>query len=261
MSTSSPFGEPVGPLVTSPPAIHPSIDTTLEGKYVTLPPLLESHGAELYNNAHGPQNAHLYKYLPSEPLTDFESFATYMKYLRGRTFLFPFAIVSKPSPTDAPSDPAGGHAGVVTGVICLLNIVPLHRSVEIGHVLFGPLLQRTTAATEACYLLMKHCFEDLHYLRVEWKANNLNEPSKRAAMRLGFVFEGVFRKHMVVKGRSRDSAWFSVTDEEWVGGVKQALEHWLRDDNFDEERRQKIRLEDIREGIVGNKVEHHPKVV
>lgn len=253
MSTSSQSVEPVGPLVTSPLAILPSIDTTLEGKYVTLPPLMESHTTELYNNAHGPENAHLYKYLPSEPITDYESFITYMKYLCGRTFLFPFAIVSKPSPADAPSDLGGGHAGVVTGVICLLHMVPQNRSVEIGHVLFGPLLQRTTAATEACYLLMKHCFEDLHYLRVEWKANNLNEPSKRAATRLGFVFEGVFRKHMVVKGRSRDTAWFSVTDEEWVGGVKQALEEWLQSDNFDEERRQKIKLEDIRKRIVDDK--------
>jgi RimJ/RimL family protein N-acetyltransferase len=132
-----------------------------------------------------------------------------------------------------------------------LNIVPSHRSIEIGNVLFGPLLQRSTAATEACYILMKHCFEDLNYLRVEWKANNFNEPSKRAALRLGFVFEGIFRKHMVVRGRGRDTAWFSVIDEEWAGGVKAALEDWLSDDNFDEQHRQRTGLEQIRKGIVG----------
>lgn len=138
------------------------------------------------------------------------------------------------------------------GIITYLNIVPEYRSIEIGHVLFSPLLQRTTAATESIYLLMKHAFEDLHYLRVEWKANDLNEPSKRAALRLGFVFEGVFRKHMVVKGRRRDSAWYSVTDDEWFlkgkGSVKDALVKWLDASNFDGEGRQRRKLESFREG-------------
>jgi RimJ/RimL family protein N-acetyltransferase len=131
-----------------------------------------------------------------------------------------------------------------------MNIVPSHRTIEIGHVLFSPVLQRTTAATESIYLLMKHCFEDLNYRRVEWKANDLNEPSKRAALRLGFVFEGVFRKHMVVKGRNRDTAWFSVTDDEWEGGVKGGLEKWLENANFDESGLQLRKLEEVRASLV-----------
>lgn len=98
---------------------------------------------------------------------------------------------------------------------------------------------------------MKHCFEDLGYRRVEWKANDLNEPSKRAALRLGFVFEGVFRKHMVVKGRNRDTAWFSVTDDEWEGSVKGGLEEWLEKSNFDGEGKQRRKLEVVRARLVG----------
>jgi RimJ/RimL family protein N-acetyltransferase len=134
------------------------------------------------------------------------------------------------------------------GIVCLMNIVPSNRCFEIGHVVFSPLLQRTTAATEAIYLLMKHCFEDLNYRRVEWKANNLNEPSKRAAVRLGFVPEGIFRKHMIVKGRNRDTAWFSVVDDEWAV-VKGGLEGWLEKGNFDGEGKQVRKLEEIRKQV------------
>lgn len=96
---------------------------------------------------------------------------------------------------------------------------------------------------------MKYAFDDLHYLRVEWKCNNFNEPSRRAALRLGFVFEGVFRKHMIVKGRERDSAWFSVTDEEWEGEVKGSLVEWLGDGNF-EGGKQLRKLEEVRKALV-----------
>ena len=168
---------------------------------------------------------------------------------------FPFVIFKESSLDLAQAAPPkdGEAPGSPIGIITLMNINPTHRTIEIGAVLFSPLLQRTTAATEAIYVLMKHCFDDLGYRRVEWKANNLNEPSKRAAVRLGFVPEGVFRNHMIVKGRSRDSAWFSVTDEEWVGGVKEALESWLQKGNFDEEGGQRRKLEDIRAALVGNR--------
>jgi RimJ/RimL family protein N-acetyltransferase len=257
MPTLDPSWEPEGPLVAPAPSILPSIDSVIDGQHVSLIPLLESHAAELYNNVAGLQNAHLYKYLFGGPFSDVESFVSYIKLLcREPTGFLPYAIRSKSpvassSTAPPPHSPGEKRSGNLTGIICLLNIVPSHRSIEIGHVLFGPLLQRSTAATEACYILMKHCFEDLNYLRVEWKANNFNEPSKRAALRLGFVFEGIFRKHMVVRGRGRDTAWYGVTDEEWAGVVKAALEDWLRDDNFDGQRRQRTRLEEVRKGIVG----------
>ena len=253
MPTSDPSYEPEGPPVTPIPAEPPSTDTILDGKHVTVKPLLESHVEKLYSAVGGAQNANLYKYMSTGPFYDVEAFAQHADFLCQRTVLFPYTIFSKLSAaTSGGAQPNSSeeHTGTATGLICLLNIVPIHRSIEIGYLLFGPHLQRTTAATETCYLLMKHCFEDLHYLRVEWKTNCFNEASKRAALRLGFVFEGVFRKHMVVKGRSRDSAWFSVTDEEWAGGVKKALEDWLRNDNFDEKGIQKIKLEDIRRRLV-----------
>jgi RimJ/RimL family protein N-acetyltransferase len=134
------------------------------------------------------------------------------------------------------------------GMMCYLAIVPSHRRLEIGSVILSAALQQTRQATEAFYLLIKHAFEDLGYLRVEWKANNLNQPSLRAAARLGFTFEGVFRKHMVIKGRERDTAWFSITDEEWPA-VKRGLVEWLRDENFDDAGGQKRGLKECREAM------------
>jgi RimJ/RimL family protein N-acetyltransferase len=105
--------------------------------------------------------------------------------------------------------------------------------VEVGNILFAPALQRTRAATEAMYLMARHVFEDLGYRRYEWKCNAENEPSRRAALRFGFTYEGIFRQHMVVKGRSRDTAWFAMLDYEWPAR-KRAFEAWLDAANFDE---------------------------
>ena len=113
-----------------------------------------------------------------------------------------------------------------------MRIKPAHGVVEVGNMLFSPALQRTRAATEAMYLMARHVFEDLGYRRYEWKCNALNEPSRRAALRLGFTFEGIFRQHMVVKDRNRDTAWFSMLDHEWPAR-KRAFEAWLDPDNFD----------------------------
>ena len=254
--------EPEGPIVSATQALAPDSkadNVVLSCKLpdhkgsVILIPLSVEHAQDLYTNLAGLQNAHLYKYMPSGPYTDLESFTEHMKFLCESPIFFPFTIFSNDAAhqtnqkqlENPPFKPA-----TPVGIICLMNIVPAHRTIEIGHVLFGPTLQRTTAATESTYLLMKYCFEELHYLRVEWKANNLNEPSKRAALRLGFVFEGIFRKHYVIKGKGRDSAWFSVTDDEWFkegeGGVKEALEKWLSKENFDTEGKQRRKLEDIR---------------
>lgn len=150
------------------------------------------------------------------------------------------------------SGPASSPASEPVGMMCYLAIVPSHRRLEIGSVILSSVLQQTRQATEAFYLLIKHAFEDLGYLRVEWKANNLNKPSLKAAERLGFTFEGVFRKHMIIKGRERDTAWFSITDGEWVGeeeedGVKRGLETWLGDGNFDESGKQKRTLKECRQ--------------
>ena len=122
--------------------------------------------------------------------------------------------------------------GVPQGVASYLRIEPEQGTIEIGHIWFGTPLQRTTAATEAIFLLARHAFDDLGYRRLEWSCNALNARSRRAAERFGFTFEGVFRNAMVAKGRNRDTAWHSITVEDWPG-IRAAFEHWLDPENFD----------------------------
>ncbi len=132
-------------------------------------------------------------------------------------------------------------SGKAVGRAAYMNIVPNHRTMEVGHLMFSPQLQRTRLATEAMYLMMRYAFDELRYRRYEWKCNALNGASRRAALRLGFTFEGIFRQHMIVKGRNRDTAWFSIVDGEWPA-IKSALEEWLQPGNFDERGIQRMSL-------------------
>jgi RimJ/RimL family protein N-acetyltransferase len=134
--------------------------------------------------------------------------------------------------------------GCAEGYASYMRMEPAHGVIEVGNILLSPSLQRTTAATEAMYLMARHVFEDLGYRRYEWKCNALNEPSRRAALRLGFTFEGIFRQHMVIKDRSRDTAWFSMLDHEWPAR-KHAFESWLNPANFDADGKQKQSLTEI----------------
>ena len=122
-----------------------------------------------------------------------------------------------------------------------MEIRPAMRVIEVGNIVYGPALQRTPLATEAQYLLARHVFEELGYRRYEWKCNALNAPSRRAALRLGFTFEGIFCQHMIVKGRNRDTAWFAMLDQEWPAR-KQAFEAWLSPENFTSDGRQRTSL-------------------
>jgi RimJ/RimL family protein N-acetyltransferase len=130
------------------------------------------------------------------------------------------------------------------GLASYMRITPELGVIEIGHIWFGVPLQRTTAATEAIYLLMRHAFDGLGYRRVEWKCNALNAASRRAAERFGFTFEGVFRNHMVVKGRNRDTAWYAITDDEWPA-IRRGFEAWLGPENMDGESRQRRSLGEL----------------
>jgi RimJ/RimL family protein N-acetyltransferase len=252
--------EPEGDFVTGPPALHPSTlpSTFILGSNplshrINLRPLTLSHARDLFTNLSSPANDHLYKYLPGGPFPDVESFTKHIQWLIDEPGCYAFSIFSADKihlSNQDPSTSTGGKdkysEGTAVSIICLLNIVPANRSIEIGHVLYAATLQRTTPATAAYYLLMKLCFEDLHYQRVEWKCNDRNKPSERAALRLGFQYEGTFRKHMIVKGRRRDSAWFSVLDDEWKESVGEALEKWLSPGNFDETCGQRRKLEEVR---------------
>ena len=134
--------------------------------------------------------------------------------------------------------------GAAVGYQTFLRIDPPNRVIEVGNILYTPALQRTAGATEAQYLFARYVFDDLGYRRYEWKCNALNAPSKRAAERFGFTFEGIFRQHMIVKGRNRDTAWFAMLDSEWPAR-KAAYERWLAPDNFDADGRQKVSLSDL----------------
>jgi RimJ/RimL family protein N-acetyltransferase len=139
---------------------------------------------------------------------------------------------------------APAESGKAEGWASYMRITPAHGAIEVGNVLFSPALQRTRAATEAMYLMARHVFEDLGYRRYEWKCNAENAASRRAALRLGFTFEGIFRQHMVVKDRSRDTAWFSMLDHEWPAR-KRAFEAWLDPANFDAAGRQRRTLAEL----------------
>ncbi|MGO9340431.1 MAG: GNAT family N-acetyltransferase [Terracidiphilus sp.] len=143
-----------------------------------------------------------------------------------------------------PSGPAPSSTARAAGYASFMRMEPVHGVIEVGNILLSPVLQRTTAATEAMYLMARHVFDDLGYRRYEWKCNAENQPSRRAALRLGFTFEGIFRQHMVVKDRNRDTAWFSMLDHEWPAR-KRAFESWLDPANFDEKGRQRQSLSGI----------------
>jgi len=219
---------PVGPAVDFGPATRPE-PTVLRGQFVTLAPLdPEAHAAPLYEATHGSDAEHLWLYLFDGPFPNLAAFAA--------------ALEQKASSTDsvfhAILDNASGSA---VGYASFMRIEPLHRCMEVGNVLFTPSLQRTPGAAEAMYLMARHAFEDLGYRRYEWKCNALHWRSRRAALRLGFTFEGVFRQHMIVKGCNRDTAWFSMLDSEWPAR-KANLERWLASSNFDIEGNQRLSL-------------------
>jgi RimJ/RimL family protein N-acetyltransferase len=227
------FEPQLGPLIDPAPARAPH-PTTLKGRFVTLVPLdPAAHGAALYHASHGPEREDLWRYLFDGPYQDQAAFEDRLKQMAASRDPLFFTIL----------DNANGQP---VGYSSYLRIEPAHRCIEVGSILFTPLLQRTPGATEAMYLMARHVFEDLGYRRYEWKCNALNEPSRRAALRLGFTFEGIFRQHMIMKGRNRDTAWFSMLDSEWPAR-KANFERWLAPDNFDAQGRQKQSLSGMSE--------------
>ncbi|PWY68022.1 acetyltransferase, GNAT family [Aspergillus sclerotioniger CBS 115572] len=229
-----------GALVSLTPALLPSHPTVLSGHFVRLERLESKHAADLFSLVGGtePARTWLWDFLPDEPYDQLEAFEKILATRSTSTDPIFFAIIDRRS--TAPT------LEKAIGYVSLLRITPAHWTVEIGHVLFSSALQRTPGATEAIYLLARHALEDLNYRRVEWKCDSLNLPSRKAAERLGFTFEGTFRQHMVVKGRTRDTCWFSMLQSEWQEWVKDATEQWLDAGNFDEDGKQKKRLQDFR---------------
>ena len=195
--------------------------STLTGSTVRLEPLsADAHAADLYAATHADINAaRVWDYLPYGPWADATAMHSWVaERSASRDPLF-FAVYDRVS---------GRAAGVVT----FMEIQPAHGCIEIGHIWFAPVLQNTRQSTEALFLLMQHTFDELGYRRLEWKCDAQNYASRSAALRLGFAYEGLFFQHRVVKGRNRDTAWFSLLDHEWPF-VRSNFQHWLSDDNFD----------------------------
>jgi RimJ/RimL family protein N-acetyltransferase len=162
-----------------------------------------------------------------------EDFASYLAKLASSADPLHFTIIES-------------HSNKAVGTAALMRIDPAHGSLEVGWITFSPRLKRTRVATESMYLMMRLAFDELGYRRYEWKCDSLNAPSRAAAVRYGFTFEGIFRNAVIYKGRNRDTAWYSITDHEWPR-VRSALEDWLDPSNFDEHGRQRRRLQDLRE--------------
>ena len=208
----------------------------IAGRYVALVPLdAAAHGGPLYEGSHGDGRERIWRYLwdgPFDTRGEFDAVLREKAAAADRRYL---AIV------DRATGAALGHAAY-------MREEPAHRVIEVGDVLYTTALQRTPGGTEAMYLMARHVFEGLRYRRYEWKCNALNEPSRAAALRLGFVFEGIFRQHMIIKGQNRDTAWFSMLDIEWPAH-KAAFERWLAPENFDRDGRQRHRLAELRDSV------------
>jgi len=224
------LGQPVGGSVnwqgaTPPPRVE------LQGQYCKIVPLTRVHAADLFEATQADQNGNNWTYLFEEPLTSLGRFTAWAeKASQSQDPLF-HAIISL-------------ETGKAIGYATYMRIDPVMGVIEVGNIHMSPALQGTRASTEAMYLLMRQAFA-LGYRRYEWKCDSLNAPSRRAALRLGFTFEGIFRQALVYKGRNRDTAWYSVVDREWPA-LQKAFEAWLVVENFTDSGKQLANLQSFR---------------
>ena len=210
---------------------RPLSRVALEGELVRLEPVdVARHAGQLF--AAQSSAPELWAYLPYGPFDSETAFGVWLTERAASSDPLFYAIVER-------------RSGRALGMASFLRVEQGHGVIEVGHIWYSPALQRTRLATEAMYVMARHVFDDLGYRRYEWKCNALNKPSRRAAVRLGFTFEGVFRQHMVIKGENRDTAWYSMLDGEWPA-AKAAFEAWLRPENFDAEGRQLRSLAELR---------------
>jgi RimJ/RimL family protein N-acetyltransferase len=222
----------LGPELEWRPARRPE-RTVLEGRHVRLRPVDPTADAEpLYAESHPPAaDPGMWTYLFAGPYRDAAALRDALAVDAHSDDPLVFTLVTLPDERPA-------------GVASYVRIKPEHGVIEIGGIWFGASLRQSTAAAEAIYLLAAHAFDELGYRRLEWKCDALNEASRRAAERFGFRFEGVFLHHMVIKGRSRDTAWYAITDDEWPA-VRDGFNAWLSPENFDQAGRQRRRLGEL----------------
>ncbi|MBJ6987166.1 GNAT family protein [Devosia sp. MC521] len=199
----------------------------LEGRYIRLEPVEQRHASELFAVSYTPDASARYQWLPSNPPETEDAVAQWIKHANAGDDIY-YAVIDK-------------STGKAVGRQGWMRTRPEHGSVEIGGIYWGLPMARSRLSTEALFLFAQHAFDDLGYRRFEWKCNNRNEPSKAAAQRFGFLYEGLFRNDMIVKGESRDTAWFSIIDSEWPV-IRAEFERWLDPGNFDDLGQQKSKL-------------------
>lgn len=230
------LGQPVGFLIPdwTPPQFP--VRDVMSGQFCRLEPLDSvRHSKDLFQANSLDVEGRNWTYLPYGPFDGLDEYRAWVEQSASSSDPMFFSIV------DLSSEKA-------VGVSSYLRIDPRHGSIEVGHLCFSPLLQATPAATEAMYLMMERAFS-LGYRRYEWKCHSMNEPSRRAALRLGFSFEGVFRQAAVFKGRNRDTAWYAAIDREWPA-LRSAFRQWLSPANFDQQGQQKISLSELTATVV-----------
>lgn len=232
MNTFNQFGQPVGEALIDWQPRQPPSRVTLKGRYCYLEPLRVEHADALFRAYHLAEGTRSWTWLLREPDATAADFSQWVA-----------SVSDLPDPMHFTVFDNQTHSPV--GTLALMRIDPKNGVVEVGHVHFSPLLSRTPMSTEAQYLLMQYVFDTLGYRRYEWKCNSLNEPSRRAALRLGFQYEGRFRQALVIKGHNRDTDWFSIIDAEWPALAK-AFENWLATDNFTADGTQRRSLESWR---------------
>lgn len=208
------------------PALHPD-RIPLEGHYVRLEPVALHHADDLFEISASPEASERYRWLPSDAPKTRDEIVSWIDKSNASDEIY-FSVIDKAT-------------GKAVGRQGLLRIRPEHGSIEIGGIYWGLPMARSRLSTEALFLFAQYAFDALGYRRFEWKCNDRNEPSKSAAKRFGFTYEGLFRNDMIVKRESRDTAWFSIIDSEWPE-IRIEFERWLAPDNFDDSGQQKTKL-------------------
>ncbi|VVE27048.1 GNAT family N-acetyltransferase [Pandoraea cepalis] len=204
----------------------------IDGRYCRIEPIdVERHANDLYEAYASAADGRDWTYMSGGPFPDFDSYYAYATRMAASSDPLHYAVIDR-------------ETGRAVGTLALMRIDAANGVIEVGHVAYSPLLKRTRAGTEAQYLLMRRAFDELGYRRYEWKCDALNAPSRRAAARYGFTFEGIFRQAIVYRGRSRDTAWFSITDGEWPA-VSRGFEQWLSPENFDAQGRHRTGLAEL----------------
>ncbi len=227
------LGQPIGEALPGWVARPLPPRTPMAGRFCAVVPLdPDRHGAALWAAGRADRDGRSWTYLPAGPFDREADHRDWLAAACRREDAVPHAIID-------------GATGAASGVASFLRIDPAAGSIEIGSIHFAPALQRTAAATEALYLMMRRAFDELRYRRCEWKCDALNAASRAAALRLGFRFEGIFRQAVIYKGRNRDTAWFAAIDRDWPA-LKAAFERWLLPDNFGRDGRQRAGLAALR---------------